>query len=177
MTEQQLTNKIIKDAKRQAAALVAAAESQARAQLADAAQQTEQRHATALAAAKARLATRTEQQARANEVTLIKARINAQQAVLDAAFAQARAQIVNAPTAQIKSLVDGWLRQYAHDGDQITVAENWGKIFPNYPTTTTVENGIIITNKIYRIELTVDELLHELREQIALTVAGQLGVM
>ena len=177
MTEQQLTNKIIKDAKRQAAALVAAAESQARAKLADAAKQAEQRHATALADAKARLATRTEQQARANEVTLIKARIDAQQAVLDAAFARAREQIVNAPTAQIKSLVDGWLQQYAHDGDQITVAANWAKIFPNYPTTTAVENGIIIANKIYRIELTVDELLRELREQIALTVAGQLGVM
>ena len=177
MTEQQLTNKIIKNAKQQAAALVAAAESQARAKLADAEKQAGERRTTALADAKARLATRTEQQARANEVTLIKARIDAQQKVLDAAFDRARAQIINAPTAQIKSLVDGWLQQYAHDGDQITVAENWAKIFPNYPTTTAVQNGIIIANQIYCIELTVDELLRELREQIALTVAEQLGVM
>lgn len=177
MTEQQLTNKIIKNAKQQAATLVAAAESQARAKLAAAEKQASERRTTALANAKARLATRTEQQARANEVTLIKARIDAQQKVLDTAFDRAREQIVNAPTTQVKSLVDGWLKQYAHDGDQITVAENWAKIFPNYPTTTAVENGIVIANQIYRIELTVDELLRELREQIALTVAQQLGVM
>ena len=177
MTEQQLTKKIINDAKKQAASLVATAESQARAQLVTAQKQAEQHQTAALAAAKARLATRAEQQARANEVTLIKARINAQQKVLDAAFARARAQILGAPTAQVQSMVNGWIKQYAHDGDQIMVAENWAKLFPNYPTTTAVESGIIITNAVYRIELTVDELLRELREQIALPVAQQLGVM
>ena len=177
MTEQQLTNKIIKDAKKQAAALVATAENQARAQLAAAKEQAQHRHTTALADAKARLNTRAEQQARANEVTLIKARIDAQQKVLDAAFDRARAQIINAPAAKTQSMVNGWLKAYAHDGDQIMVAANWAKLFPNYPTTTAVENGIIIANAVYRIELTVDELLRELRAQIALPVAQQLGVM
>lgn len=177
MTEQQLTQKIIKNAKQQAAALVATAESQARTKLTAAEQQAAARQDQAIAAAKQRLADRQAQQTRADEVTLIKARINAQQAVLDTVFKQARAQIIHAPAEQTQTLVHKWLQQYAQTGDQIAVATEWAALFPDYPTTTAVSYGIVIANNVYRIELTVDEQLHELREQMALSVAQQLGVL
>lgn len=177
MTEQQLTNQIIKNAKQQAAALVAAAESQARTQLADATQQASVRKEQALTDAKARQAQQQAEQSRANAVTLIKRRADAQQQVLATAFARAREQIINAPAERTQKMVNGWIKQYAHDGDSIKVARQWAALFPNYPTTDAIVYGIIISNPIYRIELTVDELLHELREHLALPLAQQLGVL
>lgn len=177
MTEQDLTKKILRDAKQQAKDLITAAEKQADNQVAAAEQKAAARQAAALQQGQADLDYRKVQQQRAHEVACIKAQINAQQQWVDRAFAQAREKLLHASDKEIQSLVAAYTKKYAHDGDKILIAEAWSHALPQLPTTATIAGGIIIENKTYRLELDIDSILAELREPLAPTVAEMLGVI
>ncbi len=176
MTEKELTKKILRNAKQQAQDLITAAEQRATEQITHARAQAEVRRAKALAKGEADLTYRKTQQQRAQEVARIKAQINAQQVWIDRAFQQARTKLINANQQTIKTLVTNLTQKYAQPGDTITIAKNWSAALPELPTTPTIAGGIIIENKTYRLELDVDSILAELREQVAPTVAEILGV-
>lgn len=177
MTEQQLTNKIIKNAEKQAAALVQTAKDQADAQITAAQAVAEERHAAAVQQAQAKLSEQTAQLQKAHEVDLIKARINARQAVMSQAFAQVRDQLLHAKPADVKKIVDALLAKYAGPQDTILIAREWAKAMPHLTPTDTIVGGIIIQNPTYRLELSVDVLLANLRADIELEVAQILGVI
>lgn len=177
MTEQDLTRKILRNANQQAKELVATAEQHAAEQISAAKAQAEARYNIALEKNQSNLAYRKEQQQRAHEVEQIKAHINAQQDWVDRAFKQARENLIHASDAEIKTIVDTYVKKYAKHGDKILVAKNWAHALPTYPTTDTIQGGIIIDNETYRIELDIDSILTELREPLASTVAEMLGVL
>ena len=177
MTEQDLTKKILRNAKQQAQSLITAAEQQAAAQIAAAEQQATTRQAAALAKGQADLNNRKMQQQRAHEVAQIKAHINAQQAWIDTAFATAREKLLHASATEIQQIVAAYTQKYARPGDKITLAADWGHALPELPTTTAIAGGIIIENATYRLELDVDSILHELREPLAPVIAEMLGVL
>ncbi len=177
MTEQDLTKKILHDARQQAKNLVTAAEQRAAEQLNVARAQADDKRRAALAKGQAGLAYRQMQQERAHEVARIKAQINARQTWIDQAFATAKEKLIHATDAEIQNLVDTYTKKYAQSGDKILIAQNWAHALPKLPTTPTIEAGIIIENPNYRIELDVDSILNELREPLAPTLAEMLGVL
>lgn len=177
MTEQDLTKKILRNAKQQAKDLVTAAEQRAAEQIANAQAQADHKRETALAKGQADLAYRKVQQQRAHDVARIKAQINAKQAWIDRAFATAKDKLVHASAKEIKTLVDALTQKYAQAGDKVLIAQNWAHAIPNLETTTAIDSGLIIENQTYRIELDIDSILNELKEPLAPTVAEILGVM
>lgn len=177
MTEQELVKKIIKQAEKQAAALITAAHAQADAKVTAAQERAKQRTKEAVAAAQAKLAGQRTEQQKAHEVAVIKAQINAKQAVIDQVFNQVRDNLNHADAATIKKLFTALTQKYAQPGDQITVATNWAKALPGYPTTATITGGIIIENATYRIDLSIDAILATLRPDLTTTVANLLGVL
>lgn len=177
MTQQELTKKILRDAKQQAKTLVTAAEQKAAERIATAQTQAEQRRTAALAQAQADLTYRKTQQQRAHEVARIKAQSNAKQIWIDRAFTQAREKLVNADAKTIQEMVTTYTKKYAQPGDQILVAQAWSAALPDYATTNTIASGIIIENPTYRVELDIDGILAELKADITPTVAEILGVL
>lgn len=177
MTEQDLTKKILHDARQQAKELITAAEQRATEQLKTARTQADDKRRAALAKGQASLAYRQTQQERAHEVARIKAQINARQFWIDQVFANAREKLLHATDAEVKNLVDTYTKKYAKTGDKIIIAKNWAHALPELPTTTMIDGGIIIENPNYRIELDIDSILNELREPLAPTLAEMLGVL
>lgn len=177
MTEQDLTKKILRNAKQHAQELVTTAEQRAAEQIADAQAQAEQRRATALAQGKADLAYRKEQQQRAHEVTRIKTVINAKQAWVTRAFDMAREKLIHADDREIQAIVQAYIKKYAQAGDKILIAQNWAHALPDLAVTTDINSGIIIENQTYRIELDIDSILAELKDPLTPTVAEILGVL
>lgn len=177
MTEQELTNKIIKNANKQAAALIEDAQNQAQAKLAAAKQTAAERREAALQKGKKDAAIQAEQLKKANEVEMIKARINARQAVMSQAFNQVRDNLLHASNADIKKIVNALVQKYAAPKDTVLVAREWAKAMPNLKATDAITGGIIIENPTYRLELSLDVLLANLREDIELEVAQILGVI
>lgn len=177
MTEQDLTQKILRDANRQAKSLIAAAEKQAAAQILAAEQNASDRKTAALQRGQADLRDRQTQQTRAHEVAQIKAKINAEQQQIDTAFAQAREKLLHASNQDIKRLVDTYTKKYAHQGDKILIAQAWSHALPDLSTTDAIAGGIIIENDNYRLELDVDSILATLREPLAVEIAKILEVM
>ena len=177
MTEQDLTKKILRDANQQAKDLITTAEKHAAEQIATAHAQAEARRVAALEKGQADLAYRKTQQQRAHEVAQIKAQINEEQAWIERAFTTAREKLVHASDEEIKTIVDTFTKKYAHDGDKIIIAKNWGHAFPDLPTADNIQGGIIIENQTYRLELDIDSILAELREPLAPTIAKMLGVL
>lgn len=177
MTEQDLTKKILRNAKQHAQELVTTAEQRAAEQIADAQAQAEQRRATALAQGKANLAYRKEQQQRAYEVTRIKAEINTKQAWVTRAFDMAREKLMHADDHEIQVIVQAYIKKYAQTGDKILIAQNWAHALPDLPVTTAIDSGIIIENQTYRLELDIDSILAELKDPLTPTVAEILGVL
>ena len=177
MTEQELVKKIIKQAEKQAAHLIATAHAQADAKIAAAQERAGQREKDALAAAQTKIAEQRTEQQKAHEVAVIKANINAKQAVIDQVFNQVRDNLNHADVATINQLFTTLTQKYAQPGDQITVATNWAKALPNYPTTATIAGGMIIENATYRIDLSIDAILATLRPALTTTVANLLGVL
>ena len=177
MTEQDLTQKILRDARRQAKDLIDAAEKQAAAQIVTAEQNATARKKAAIEKGQADLKYRQIGQARAHEVAQIKAQINAQQQQIELAFNQAREKLLHASDTDIKRFVDAYTKKYAQPGDKISIAKAWSHALPKLPTTTAIAGGIIIENNTYRLELDVDSILTSLRETMAPTIAEILGVM
>lgn len=177
MTEQDLTKKILRDAKQQANNLISTAEQRAAEQIAAAETQADNRKKAALAKGQADLEFRKTQQQLAHEVACIKAQINAEQNWVDRAFAAAREKLLKASNAEIKALVTHYTQKYAQPDDNVFIAEAWAHAMPELPTTPTIVGGIIIENQTYRLELDVDSILNELREPLAPTVAEMLGVL
>jgi vacuolar-type H+-ATPase subunit E/Vma4 len=153
MTEQKLVNKIITEAKREATIMLDAAAETANRKVADAKIAAAKRKADAIESAKKDAGKRKEQAEKANEVELIKARINAKQAVMSAVFDAVKQKIDTKKV--VKLLTD----KYAKAGDKIITAP---------------DGGIIIRNKNYDIDLSVDTLICELRKIIELQVAEML---
>lgn len=176
MTEQDLTKKILRDAKQQANHLITTAEQHAAEQITAAQAQADTRRANALAKGQAGLEYRKTQQQRAHEVARIKAQINAEQAWVDQAFQTAREKLLHASDKEIQAIVAAYTKKYAQAGDKITIAKNWSHALPDLPTTAAINSGIIIENPTYRLELDMDSVLNELREPLAPTVAQILGV-
>ncbi|MCQ2381936.1 MAG: hypothetical protein MJ054_01385 [Clostridia bacterium] len=177
MTEQDLSKKILHRATQHAKELISSAEQHAEQQISDAKKQAEVRKAKALSDGQASLAYRQVQQENAYEVAKIKAKINAQQAWVDRAFSAARQKLLNASVEEIKTIVETYIQKYAQPNDKISIATNWSQALPNLPTTTAIQSGIIIENDIYRIELDIDGILHELKDEISPAVAEILGVL
>lgn len=177
MTEQDLTKKILRNAKQQAKDLINTAEQHSAEQITQAQSRANQRREAALAQGKTNLEYRKVQQQRAHEVTRIKAEINAKQAWVEQAFATAREKLLHADTAEIKTLVDTYIKKYAQPDDQILIAQNWAHALPKLPVTQAIESGIIIENPTYRLELDMDSILAALKDSIAPTVAEILGVL
>lgn len=177
MTEQDLTKKILRNAKQQANDLISAAEKRASEQIAAAQAQADERKKLALKQGQDSLEYRKTQQKRAHEVSCIKAQINAQQDWIEQAFTTAREKLLNASKQEIQTIVDAYTKKYAKPGDKILIAKNWAHAFPKLPTTTAINGGIIIENQTYRLELGIDNILAELREPLAPTVAEILGVL
>lgn len=176
MTEQDLTKKILRNAKQQAKELVTAAELHAAEQITAAENQATARRQMALKEGQDGLAYRKIQQQRAHQVARIKAQINAQQDWVDRAFVAAREKLLKATDSEIKAIVNAYTKKYAQPGDQILIAENWAHALPELPTAT-INGGIIIENKTYRIEMDIDSILAALREPLAPIVAEMLGVL
>ena len=177
MTEQELTQKILRDANKQAKTMITAAKQHAEKQLFVAKEQAAARKAEALEQGQANLAYRQSQQQLAHEVSKIKAQINAEQGLIDQAFATAREKLLHATDKEIKELVDTYTKKYAKTGDKVLIAKNWAHACPKLPTTAAIQSGIIIENPTYRIELDIDSILNELREPLAAPVAKILGVL
>lgn len=177
MTEQELTNKIIKDAQKQADALVAAAQTAAEQKITAAKLDASARKEAAVKQAKQAQKAREAQLAKANEVELIKARINAKQALMTQAFTTVRDNLRHAQPAEIKKIIQFLVDKYGAPQDTVLVAQAWAAARPDLPTTDALPDGIIIENPTYRIELSLDVLLADLRAQIELEVARLLGVL
>lgn len=177
MTEQELTQKILRDTNRQAKALITAAETQAEAKIVTAEQNAAQRKITAIQKGQDDLNYRQLQQSHIYEVANIRAQINAQQAQIEQAFTQAREKLLHATPEDIRKFVDLYQQKYAKAGDKILVAKAWSHAVPQLPITTTIEAGIIIENDSYRYELDIDSILQELRGSLTPEIAKILGVI
>ena len=153
MTQQELTKKIIRNAKQQAKDVITAAEQRATEQIESAQKQANQRCETAWAQGQAKLAYRKLQQQRAHDVALIKAQINAKQAWIDRAFANAREKLYQASAQEIQTLVKTYTTKYAHPGDKITIAKNWSHALPDLPTTTASINMAIPIGSLNNISI------------------------
>lgn len=177
MTEQDLTKKILHDAKQQAQNLITTAQQKAEAQITDAQENAMARKNIALQKAQAELDQRKTQQVRANEVLQIKSLINAQQKQIDLAFSQAQEKLLHASDDEIRQFVKHYTQKYAQPNDKVIIAQAWSTALPDLPTTDTISGGIIIENDTYRFEFDIDSILNELRADLAPEVAKLLGVI
>jgi vacuolar-type H+-ATPase subunit E/Vma4 len=158
MTEEKLVQKILNDAAKEAAAMIDAAAASAEQKVAAAKIAAAERKEKAVSEAKKNLARAGEQAALAKEVENIKSKINAKQEIMSAVFDAVRSNIINAKPADKRALTDALTKRYAKTGDKVTPAGD----------------GIIISNKNYDIDLSLDVLLADLRGSIELEVAKML---
>lgn len=121
-----------------------------------------------------------------------KAVLKARQQCVAAVYDGVRERILAAPDKEYLALIGKLIKEHAEDGDEVIIAKSdakritaaWlkkiadgAKIKLKLPKTTgDFSGGVILRNAKYDRDLTVDEIVHELRERTVADTVKSLGI-
>lgn len=145
-----IQEKILKDARTEAAGLINAAKAEAKAKLAAVREQLEQEKATRLESSYASLKHEAEQieQMKRNEVK--KTILEAKQNLVTEIFESAYKRLISMRASFMDNMVEALVKEHASLDDIIT----------------RTDKGVVISNSFYEIKFTIRELLTDLRDDI-----------
>ena len=158
MNEQYIIDRILKDAKAEADVKVSTAKKNAAATLKTAKEEIELANEAEFAAAKANAehsAELTHLTAKTEEVKRV---LYEKREILDEVFTAAEKDLMNIKESERRRLVSALTKKYSQKGDKVT--EHGG--------------GIVISNNIYDLNLTIHDLLAALREETETDAAAIL---